>query len=87
MYTVTLSELKAVSAQAKHSDSLNKTSSESTAQDDDFREVRKRKRHNSDDTSQSAKNSAKTVPISTAFKLPPKAMSTRNFFAPLRTPA
>jgi hypothetical protein len=39
MYTVTLIELKAVSAQAKHSDALNKRTSESTAQDD-FRDVR-----------------------------------------------
>jgi hypothetical protein len=85
IYTVTLTELKAVSVQAKHSDSLNKTSSESTAQDDDFREVNKRKGHNSDGTSQSAKNSTKTVPMSAAFKLPPKAVSIRNFFAPLRT--
>jgi hypothetical protein len=84
MYTVTLIELKAVSAQAKHSDSLNKTSSDSMAQDDDFWEVKKCKRHNSVDTSQSAKNSIKTVPISAAFKLPPKAVSTRKFFAPLR---
>jgi hypothetical protein len=47
--------------QAKHSDSLNKSSLESTTQDDDFRQVKKRKMHNSDDTSQSAKNSTKTV--------------------------
>jgi hypothetical protein len=85
MYTVTLIELKAVSAQAKHSVSLNKTSSESTSQDDDFREIKERKRRNSDDTSQSAKNSAKTDPISAAFMLSPKEVSTRNFFAPLRT--
>jgi hypothetical protein len=85
MHTVTLIELKAVSAQAKHSNSLNKISSESTAQNDDFREVKKRKWHNSDDTSQSAKNSTKTVPISVTFKLPPKAVSTCKFFAPHRT--
>jgi hypothetical protein len=85
MYTVTPIELKVVSAQAKYSDSLNNTSSESTAQDDDFREVKKRKGHNSDGTSQSAKNSTKTVPMSAALKLPPKAVSTRNFFTPLRT--
>jgi hemin uptake protein HemP len=30
-------------------------------------------------------NSTKRVPISAAFNLPPKAVSTRNFFAPLRT--
>jgi hypothetical protein len=85
MYTITLTKLKAVSAQAKHNDSLNNISSESTAQDDDFREVEKCKRRNSDDTSQLEKNSTKTVPISAAFKLPQKAVSTRKFFAPLRT--
>jgi hypothetical protein len=53
-------------------------------QDDHFREVKKCKRHNFD-TSQSAKSSTKTVPISAAFKLPPKAVSTHNFFAPLST--
>jgi hypothetical protein len=35
MYTITLFELKAVSTQAKHSDAVNKTSSESMAKDDD----------------------------------------------------
>jgi hypothetical protein len=85
MYTVTLIEMKAVSTQAKHSDSLNDTSSDSTAQDDDLLEVKKRKKHNSDDTSQSAKNSTKTVAISAALKLPPKAVSTLKFFAHLRT--
>jgi hypothetical protein len=51
MYKVTLTELKAMSAQATHSGSVNKTSSESKVQDDDFHEVKKHKRHNSDDTS------------------------------------
>jgi hypothetical protein len=69
MYTVTLIELNAVSAEGKHSDSLNKTLSESTAQDDDFREVKKRKKRNSDDISQSAENLTKTVAVSAAFKL------------------
>jgi hypothetical protein len=67
MYTVKLIELKAVSAQAIHTDSMNRTSSTSTAQGEDLREVKKRKRRNSDDNSESAKNSAKTVPISAAF--------------------
>jgi hypothetical protein len=74
IYTVTLNELTAMSARAKHSDSLNKISPESTAQNDDFREVKKRKRHNSDGTSESAKNSTKTVSIFAGFKLPPKAV-------------
>jgi hypothetical protein len=87
MYMVTLIELSALSAQAKYSDSLNNTSSDSTAQDDDFREVKKHKKPNSDDTSQSAMNSTKPVPITAAFKLPPKAVSIRKVLAPLRTTA
>jgi hypothetical protein len=47
MYTVTLNELKAVSAQTKHSSTANKTSSEPTVQDDEFGKVRRRQRHNS----------------------------------------
>jgi hypothetical protein len=50
-----------------------------------FREVKKHKNHNSNDTSQSAKKSAKAVPTSASVKLPPKAVSTNKFFAPLRT--
>jgi hypothetical protein len=33
---------------------------------------------------QSAKKSTKTVPTSADVKLPPKAATTRNYFAPLR---
>jgi hypothetical protein len=85
MYTVTLNELKAVNAQAKHSVTANKTSSEPTALDDEFREVKRRKRHNCNGNSQSAKKSNKSVPTSAAVRLPPKAASTRNYFPPLRT--
>jgi hypothetical protein len=49
MYTVTLIEGKAVSAQAKHSGAMNKSSSEPTAQDNDFQEVKRRKWRNSND--------------------------------------
>jgi hypothetical protein len=88
LYTVTLNELKSVqkvTAQAGQSGIMNKSSVESTAHDDDFQEVRRPKRHTSNDTSQTAKKSTKPVPTSTAVKLPPKAMFTHNFFAPLRT--
>jgi hypothetical protein len=64
---------------------MNKTSVESTAQDDDFLEVKRRKSHISDNSSQRAKKSAKRVPTSAAVKLPPKAVLTRKSFAPLRT--
>jgi hypothetical protein len=85
MYTVTLNELKAVlkvSAQAGQSDAVKKTSVESTAQHDDFREVKRRMKHSSNDTSQTAKKSTKPVPTSAAVKLSPKAVLTRNFCAP-----
>jgi hypothetical protein len=64
---------------------VKKTSVESTAQVDDVREVKSRKRRYSDDTSQTAKNSAISVPKSAAVKLPTKAVITRKFFASLRT--
>jgi hypothetical protein len=63
---------------------VNETSVESTAQDD-FQEVKRRKRHISNNTSQTAKNSTKPVTTSAAVKTPPKAALTRNFFSSLRT--
>jgi hypothetical protein len=54
MHTVTLNELKAmmnVSAQAGRSGIVNKTSVESMAQDDDLQEVKRWKRHTSNNTS------------------------------------
>jgi hypothetical protein len=83
-----LNELKAVmkvSAQEGQSVAVNETSLESTAQGDDFQEVKRRKRRISDDTVQTAKKSTKSVPTSSAVKLPPKAVLTHNFFAPVRS--
>jgi hypothetical protein len=60
MYTVTLNELKAVlkvSAPTGQSGIVSNTSVESTAQGDGFQKVKIRKRHISNDTSQTAKNS------------------------------
>jgi hypothetical protein len=88
MYAVTLNELKAVlklSAQEGQCGAVNKTSAESTAQDYDFQEVKRRKRHISNDTSQSTMKSTKSFPTSEAVKLPPKAVVTRDFFAHLAT--
>jgi hypothetical protein len=56
-----------------------------TAQDDDFQEVKRCKRHISNDTSETAKKLTKSVPISTAIKQTPKAVPPHNFFAHLRT--
>jgi hypothetical protein len=87
-YAVTLNELKAVlkvSIQKGQSGAVDKTSVESTAQDDDFQEVKRCKRHISNNTSHAAKKSTKTVPKSTVVQLPPKAVLTHNFFAPFST--
>jgi hypothetical protein len=54
MYMVTLKELK-VNAQAGQNGAMNKTSLESTVLDDNLQEVKRRKRHISTDTSQTAK--------------------------------
>jgi hypothetical protein len=56
----------------------------STAQDDNFQEIKRSNRHISNGISETAKKSTKSVPTSAAVKLPPKAVLTHNFFAPLR---
>jgi hypothetical protein len=74
MYIVTLNELKAilkVSAQTGHSGVVKKPH---------FQEVKRSKMHISNNTLQTAKKSTKPVPTSAAFKLPPKAVLTHNFF-------
>jgi hypothetical protein len=86
--TLTLNELKAVlkvNAQARQCGAVTKTSLESATHDDDFQEVKRRKRHISHDTSQRAKKSTIAAPKSAAGKLLTNAVITRNFFAPLRT--
>jgi hypothetical protein len=88
MYMVTLKELQAVpkvNTQTGQSGAVNKTSLKSTAQDDDFQEVKICRRRISNDTSETTMKSNKSVPISTTVKQNPKAAPNRNFFAPLRT--
>jgi hypothetical protein len=88
IYRLTLNELKAilkVSAQAGQSSAVNKTSVESTAQDDDFQQVKRLKRHICNFTSQIAKESTKPVPTSPPVNLTPKTVLTFDFFTPLRT--
>jgi hypothetical protein len=72
MYQVTLKELQDVlkeKAQAGQNGAMNKTSLESKAQDHDFQEVKRRKRRISSETSETAKKTTKSIPISTADKL------------------
>jgi hypothetical protein len=88
MCKVKLNEMKAVfkvSAPEGRSGAVNKTSVVSTAPDDDFQEVKTRKRHIFNDTSQTAKKSTTPVAISAAVKPPPKSLLTLNIFALLRT--
>jgi hypothetical protein len=83
-----MNELKAVlkvNAQAGRSGAVTKTSLESMTHDDDFQEVKRCKRHISNDTSQTTKKSTISDTKSAASKLPTKAVITLNFFAPLRT--
>jgi hypothetical protein len=71
MYRVTANELKTVlkvNAQAGQNGAVKKTSVESTAQDYDFREIKRSKRLFSTDTSQTAKKSTKPVPTPAALK-------------------
>jgi hypothetical protein len=82
MYIVTLEELKVilkVNAQAGQSGTVNKTSLESTTQDErDARGISLMI------PERQARSRPKSVPIPTAVKQPPKAVPTHNFFAPLR---
>jgi hypothetical protein len=75
MYTVTLKELQAVlkvNTQTGQREAVNKTSLESTAQHDDFQEVKRRKRRISNDTSETTMKSTKSFPLSTTVKKIPK---------------
>jgi hypothetical protein len=74
-----------MNTQTEHSGAGKKTSLESTAQDDDFQEVKRCKRRLSNDISETTMKSTKSVPISTTVKQTPVAVPTRKFFAPLRT--
>jgi hypothetical protein len=74
-----------VSAQAGQRGVVNNTKVKPVSQDDDFQEVKRRKKHITNNTSQRAKKSTKPVPTSAAVKLPQKAVLTRKFFAPFRT--
>jgi hypothetical protein len=72
IYKITLKELKfdlKLSANAGPSGGLIKSSLESTAPDDNFQEVKRHKRHNSNNIRQTAKKSTKPVPIFVTVKL------------------
>lgn len=71
-YTVTLNELKSlVKASA--------TGSKNPAQEEGFKEVRRRKRHSTTETAPTSKKTTAATEITAA-----KEVTTRNYFAPLR---
>jgi hypothetical protein len=78
-YTVALKELKSL---LKASTTACR-STEKPAQDADFQEVRKRKRHNTTEAALTSKK-AVTTGASSPVTMRPKKISTHNFFAPLR---
>jgi hypothetical protein len=77
-YTVALHELKAV-LQASAPAGQSKTPKSAATQEDGFKEVRRRKRHS---TNESATTSKKAACI--AVDKPSKEVAARNFFASLR---
>jgi hypothetical protein len=81
IYTVVLK----VNAQAGQSEAVKKPHWNQWPRMKTSQEVKRCKRHSSNDTSQTARKSTKPVPTSTTLQLPPKAVLTCNFFAPLRT--
>jgi hypothetical protein len=75
IYMVRLKELNAVlkvKAQAGQNGAVNKTPLETTAQNDDFQEVKRCKRHISNDTSQTAEKSTISAPKSAPASCLPK---------------
>jgi hypothetical protein len=85
-YTVTLQELKAVIKARTQTDQTNipKTTGQQKNKEDDFQEVRRRKRRATDETTGTSKKATVQTKTPTALNIPPKEVVTRNFFAPLK---
>jgi hypothetical protein len=85
-YTVTLQELKAVIKARTLTDQTNipKTTGQQTNKEDDFQEVRRWKRHATNETTRTSKKVTIQTKTPTALNIPSKEVVTRNFFAPLK---
>jgi hypothetical protein len=86
VYVLILNEIKAVlnvSAQAGQSGAVNKSAVVSMAQDDDFQEIKRRKKHISNVTSWTAKKSTMSVPTFATVTLPLNVVLTRKLFGSL----
>jgi hypothetical protein len=84
-YTVALQELKAV-LKASDPAGQSQTPKSSATQEDSFKEVRRRKRHSTGEAARTLKK-AVTTAASARIATPTRVVTTRNFFAPLRTTA
>jgi hypothetical protein len=85
-YTVTLQELEAVIKARILADQINipKTTGQQTNKEDDFQEVRRRKRRATDETTGTSNKETVQTKMPAALNIPPKEVVTRNFFAPLK---
>jgi hypothetical protein len=81
-YTAALHKLKAV-LKASTLANQSKTPKSTATQEDGFKEVRRRKRHSTDETAPTSKRAVPTI-ASDDVDTPSKVVVTRNFFAPLR---
>jgi hypothetical protein len=79
-YTVALNELKSILKASNSADGVTRASeSVKPTQEDGFKEVRRRKRHSTNEAAPTSKK-----PAAEAKSTPNKEVATRNFFAPLR---
>jgi hypothetical protein len=83
-YIVALQELKAV-LKASTPGGQSKTPKSTTTQEDGFKEVQRRKRNSTDETTPTSKKAVPTA-ASDAVDTPPKVVITCNFFAPSGQP-
>jgi hypothetical protein len=63
---------------------IPKTTEQQTNKEDDFQEVRRRKRRITDETTGTSKKATVQTKTSTALNILPKEVATRNFFTPLK---
>jgi hypothetical protein len=84
-YTVTLQELKAVIKARTLGDQTNipKTTGQQINKEDDFQEVRRRKRRATDETTGTSKKATVQTKMPTALNIPPPRRSSPETFLPL----
>jgi hypothetical protein len=86
-YTITLIDFKGVlkASTLASQDKSPKPGGEQLTQDESFKEVRRRKRHNNEAAAQTSKKAPVQEKASNALNTIAKEVVTRNYFTPLRT--